>query len=102
MEIETKRLVKLKIQNRFVKLVVAVFSIVFAFAIVSGSVGIGTVTAQQIESINASLVVPAPVDKVWGIVSDVDKDPEYWSVYKEIKNLNKTSNTVERDATLNV
>jgi hypothetical protein len=102
MEIETQRLIKMKIQNKCMQLVIVMSSIVFAFATVLGSVGIGTVSAQQPETINASLVVPAPVDSVWSIVADVDRDPQYWSVYKEIKNLNKTSNIIERDATLNV
>lgn len=92
----------MKIQNKRIQLVVVMSSMLVAFATVSGSMEVGTVSAQQMETINASLIVSAPVDKVWSVVSDVDKDPQYWSVYKEIKNLNKTGNFIERDATLNV
>jgi hypothetical protein len=92
----------MKIQNKRIQLVVVMSSMLVAFATVSGSMEVGTVSAQQMETINASLIVPVPVDKVWSIVSDVDKDLQYWSIYKEIKNLNKTGSIIERNATLNV
>ena len=53
----------------------------------------------QIEIINASRKVPASVDKVWNIVSDVDNDPQYWSGIKEVKNVNTNSNVIERNIT---
>lgn len=71
---------------------------------VGSSIDLGIVFAQEMETINASLVVPAPIDKVWSIVVDVDKDPQYWSVQKEIKNINvnTTNNVTERNVTLNI
>jgi hypothetical protein len=102
MENEMKSLTQMKIQNKRVQLVLAMSSILLALVTVSFIVGTGTVSAQQMETINASLAVSAPVDKVWSSVSDVDKDPQYWSVYKDIRNLNKTSNIIERNAILNV
>jgi hypothetical protein len=53
----------------------------------------------QIEIINESREVPASVDKVWNIVSDVDNDPQYWSGIKEVKNVNTNSNVIERNIT---
>jgi len=55
--------------------------------------------SAQIEIINASRKVPASVDKVWNIVSDVDNDPQYWSGIKEVKNVNTNSNVIERNIT---
>lgn len=75
-------------------------SILLAFVTVVAIVSLGTAFADQIETINVSLVVNAPVDKVWNIVADVDKEPQYWSAIKEINNVNTTSNVTERDVTL--
>jgi len=56
-------------------------------------------SAEQMEIINASREIPASIDKVWNIVSDVDNDPQYWSGIKEVKNVNTNSNVIERDIT---
>jgi ribosome-associated toxin RatA of RatAB toxin-antitoxin module len=37
------------------------------------------------------------VDEVWEIVSDVDRDPEYWSGLTSIRNIRKEGNLIERD-----
>lgn len=42
----------------------------------------------------------APLDKVWGIVGDIDREPEFWHGTKSIKNLSKKGNTVERDVVI--
>ncbi len=47
-------------------------------------------------SIKASCDVSAPVERVWGIVSDVDKDAEYWKGLGSIRNTRKEENLVER------
>jgi ribosome-associated toxin RatA of RatAB toxin-antitoxin module len=41
--------------------------------------------------------VDASVDEVWDIVSDVDKDPEYWSGLTSIHNIQKEGNLIERE-----
>ena len=41
--------------------------------------------------------VDASVDDVWDIVSDVDKDPEYWSGLTSIHNILKEGNLIERE-----
>ena len=100
MNIETKKSIKMKIQNKNMLLVVC--SMLSAFVTLSSRLGFGAASAEEIETINASIVVPAPIDKIWRIVADVDKDPQFWSVYKEITNAYTTSNVTERDVTLNI
>src|SRR5438093_13762632 len=41
--------------------------------------------------------VDASPDDVWNIVSDVDRDPEYWSGLASIRNMRKEGNLVERE-----
>jgi uncharacterized protein YndB with AHSA1/START domain len=70
------------------------------------SVGITTVwqipvaLATPLEEIKASREVSAPIDKVWNIVSDIDNEAKYWSIIKNIKNINKTDSVTEREVTV--
>ena len=41
--------------------------------------------------------VDAPADKVWDIISDVDRDPQYWSGLVSIRNIRKEGNLIERE-----
>jgi len=41
--------------------------------------------------------VDASADEVWGIISDVDRDPEYWSGLTSIRNIRKERNLIERE-----
>jgi len=41
--------------------------------------------------------VDASPDDVWNIISDVDRDPEYWSGLASIRNIRKEGNLVERE-----
>src|SRR5829696_5312626 len=61
---------------------------------------IPTATATSLEEIRVSREISAPVDKVWNIVSNVDNETKYWPAFKDIKNINKTGNTTEREVTL--
>lgn len=61
---------------------------------------IPTATATSLEEIRVSREISAPIDQVWNIVSDVDNETKYWSTFKDIKNINKTGNTTEREVTL--
>lgn len=94
----------MRIQDISLKRVLASLILLGVVAWLGSSIGPGIVFADEMETINASLVVPAPIDKVWSIVADVDKDPQQWSVYKEIKNVNvnTTNNVTERNVTLNI
>ncbi len=47
--------------------------------------------------IQTSKEIKAPVEKVWRIISDVDKDPEFWFGTKSIKNIEKKENKIERE-----
>jgi ribosome-associated toxin RatA of RatAB toxin-antitoxin module len=49
------------------------------------------VTIAEVRELDAS------VDEVWEIVSDVDRDPEYWSGLTSIRNIRKEGNLIERD-----
>ena len=44
----------------------------------------------------------APIDQVWNIVSNVDEETKYWPIIKDIKNINKTDNMVDREVTIGV
>ena len=41
-----------------------------------------------------------PIDKLWEIISDVDKDPQYWYGIRSIKNIKKEGNIIERETTI--
>jgi ribosome-associated toxin RatA of RatAB toxin-antitoxin module len=49
------------------------------------------VTIAEVREVRAS------VDDVWDIVSDVDRDPEYWSGLASIRNVRKGGNLIERE-----
>jgi hypothetical protein len=58
-----------------------------------------TAYAEQTYTINATKVVNASKDKVWNIISNVDKNPDYWPI-SIVKNISKSDNTVEREVTV--
>lgn len=45
----------------------------------------------------ASKNINSSLDKLWSIISEVDKDPQYWHGTKSIKNIKKEGNTIERE-----
>jgi uncharacterized protein YndB with AHSA1/START domain len=61
---------------------------------------IPTALASSLEEIKVSREVPAPIDNVWIIVSDIDNEAKYWSMIKNIKNINKTDTITEREVTV--
>lgn len=50
--------------------------------------------------IEVSVEISAPIDKVWNIVSDIDNEPKFWKGTKEVKNISKNENTVNREITI--
>jgi len=48
-------------------------------------------------TIKVEVEINATVDKVWDIVSDIDNEPKFWKGTKEIKNISKEGNTVNRE-----
>ncbi len=51
-------------------------------------------------TIEASIIVNAPVDKVWDLVSDIDNEPRFWKGTKSIRNITKDGNVVTREVTI--
>ena len=48
-------------------------------------------------SIVVTREIPASLDKVWDIISDIDNEPRYWHGTKSVKNIHKDGNTVQRE-----
>jgi uncharacterized protein YndB with AHSA1/START domain len=87
------------------QVVIAVWAIVIASAIMTSVWQIPPATASSLEEINVSREIYAPMDQVWNVVSDIDNETKYWSTFKAIKNINMTAinmtaNTTEREVTL--
>ena len=51
-------------------------------------------------TIKIEVEINATVDKVWDVVSDNDNEPKFWKGTKEIKNISKEGNTVNREITI--
>jgi len=47
--------------------------------------------------IKVEIEINATVDKVWDIVSDIDNEPKFWKGTKQVKNLSKDGNTINRE-----
>jgi carbon monoxide dehydrogenase subunit G len=50
--------------------------------------------------IQASIEIDSPIDKVWGIVSDLDSEPKFWRGTKEVRNISKEGNVITREVTI--
>ena len=50
--------------------------------------------------IHTSKDIEASQEKVWDIVSDVDREPEFWHGTKTIKNIKKDGNVIEREVVI--
>jgi carbon monoxide dehydrogenase subunit G len=50
--------------------------------------------------IEVSVEIGAPIDKVWDIVSDIDNEPKFWKGTKEIRNISKKGDVVNREITI--
>jgi uncharacterized protein YndB with AHSA1/START domain len=92
-----------------VTMLAVTLGIVSVFTIISMTLTSDTVAPVSAQSISSSLPteqvkvtreIAAPIDRVWNIVSDIDQETKYWSVISNIKNVNKTDNTVEREVTI--
>jgi ribosome-associated toxin RatA of RatAB toxin-antitoxin module len=51
-------------------------------------------------AIHVSKEISAPLHRVWDIVADVDREPEFWRGTKLIKNINKKGNIIEREVVI--
>ena len=50
--------------------------------------------------IKVEVEINATIDKVWDVVSNIDNEPKFWKGTKEIKNISKEGNTVNREITI--
>jgi carbon monoxide dehydrogenase subunit G len=50
--------------------------------------------------IQASTEINAPLEKIWNIISDLDSEPKFWKGTKEIQNISKEGNVVNREVTI--
>ena len=48
-------------------------------------------------TIEVEVEIDAPQDKVWEIISDIDNEPKFWKGTKEVRNLSKEGNKVNRE-----
>ena len=69
------------------------------FVLFSGPTSTMTAYAEQTDTINGTKIVNASKDKVWDIISNLDKNPDYWPI-SIVKNINKSNNTVVREVTI--
>ena len=51
-------------------------------------------------TIEVKVKINAPVEKVWTVVSDIDNEPKFWKGTKEVRNISKNENSVEREITI--
>jgi carbon monoxide dehydrogenase subunit G len=51
-------------------------------------------------TIEVEIEINAPVDKVWDVVSDMDNEPKFWKGTKEVRNISKDTNTINREITI--
>jgi len=50
--------------------------------------------------IDVEVEINASVDEVWSIVSDIDNEPKFWKGTKEVKNISKKENIINREITI--
>ena len=87
------------------QVVIAVWAIGIASAVMTSVWQIPPATASSLEEIKVSREIYAPANQVWNVVSDIDNETKYWSTFRAIKNINMTAinmtaNTTERQVTL--
>jgi len=51
-------------------------------------------------TIEVEVEINSTVDKVWEVVSDIDNEPKFWKGTKEVKNISKEGNTINREITI--
>ena len=54
---------------------------------------------KKTDTINASKIVNAPIDKTWNVVSDLNKSADYWPI-TIINIVEQTNDTLERNVTI--
>ena len=49
---------------------------------------------------HTSKKINVPISDVWEILSDIDREPEFWHGTKSIKNISRFGNIVEREVVI--
>ena len=57
-------------------------------------------SVYSMTNFHTSKKIYAPVSEVWKILSDIDREPEFWHGTKSIKNISKSDNKVEREVVI--
>ena len=47
--------------------------------------------------IETSIQINAPAEKVWGLVSDIDNEPKFWKGTKEVRNISREGDVINRE-----
>ena len=50
--------------------------------------------------IESAVEIEAPIERVWGVVSDIDNEPRYWKGTKSVRNIEKRDDVVVREITI--
>ena len=48
-------------------------------------------------TIEVEIEIDAPLEKVWSVVSDIDNEPKFWKGTKEVRNISKEGDTINRE-----
>lgn len=59
------------------------------------------ITGRTLPRIDHSVEIHAPRDVVWEMISDLDNESEYWYGTREVKNISKEGNVINREITQN-
>lgn len=51
-------------------------------------------------TIDTSVEINASIDAVWDIVSDIDNEPKFWKGTKNVRNISKDGNLIQREITI--
>ena len=97
-QMRIKNYTRYKLQKDNLK-ILNTLSIITLLTIAFIGFNIHTVFSEKTDAINKTKIVSAPMSKVWNIISNVDKDSDYWPI-TNIKNINKTDNMIEREVTV--
>jgi ribosome-associated toxin RatA of RatAB toxin-antitoxin module len=89
-KVPSKKLLDFKTKN----------AIIIGVALIISATINGVPTAAALDQIQTSRDVPASVDKLWNIVSNVSNDPKYWNQIHTVNIITKTENMIQADTTL--
>ena len=49
---------------------------------------------------HVSREIDASLNEIWNLISDIDREPEFWHGTKSVKNMRKDGNVVERETVI--